>query len=220
MSRLIKKSKLANSQIRKIIRYFALELTSLQCAKELGINRHTTDRIYEIIRASIAYHCETEQDILNGEVELDESYFGGKRKYERGRSVKQKVPVFGLLKRKGKVYTQIIPDVSRETLIKIIRKKVDINSIVYTDSWRSYDGLILDGYKHYRINHGKGIFAKNKKNHINGIESFWSYAKRKLVKHYGIPPARFYLYLKEIEFRFNHRDCQNLAQLIEKMLIS
>lgn len=219
MSRLIRNSKLTNSQIKKIIRYFSLELTSLQCSKELGINRHTTDRIYEIIRASIAWHCEKEQDIFNGEVELDESYFGGKRKYKRGRSVKQKVPVFGLLKRKGKVYTQIIPDVSRETLMKIIRKKVDINSIVYTDSWRSYDGLILDGYKHYRINHGKRVFVKNKKNHINGIESFWSYAKRKLSKHYGIPPARFYLYLKEMEFRFNHRDCQNLAKLIEKILI-
>jgi len=220
MSNLIRNSKLANSQIRKIIRYFALELTSSQCSKELGINRHTTDRIYEVIRASIALYCEEEQNIFNGEVELDESYFGGKRKYKRGRSVKQKVPVFGLLKRKGKVYTQIIPDVSRETLMKIIRKKVDINSIVYTDSWRSYDGLILDGYRHYRINHSKGVFAKNKKNHINGIESSWSYAKRKLAKHYGIPPARFYLYLKEIEFRFNHRDCKNLAQLIEKILIS
>lgn len=125
---------MANPQIRKIVHYFALELTSLQCAKELGINRHTTDRIYEIILASIAYHCEAEQDVLGGEAEPDESYFGGKRKYERGRSVKQKVLLFGLLKRRDKVYTQIILDVSRETLMKIIRKKVDISSIAHTDS--------------------------------------------------------------------------------------
>ena len=103
-------------------------------------------------------------------------------------------PVFGLLKRNGKVYTQIVPDVKRETLMKIIRTKVIPESLVYTDSWKSYDGLVLDGYKHFRINHSKK-FVKGKKNHINGIESFWIYAKNKLNRHYGIHPKRFYFYL-------------------------
>jgi transposase len=110
---------------------------------------------------------------------MDESYFGGKRKYDRGRSTKSKIPVFGLLKRNGKVYTQIVPDVSQHTLMKIIRSKVITNSKVYTDSWRSYDGLIIKGYKHHRINHSKE-FSRGKCNHINGIESFWSYTKGKL----------------------------------------
>ena len=103
--------------------------------------------------------------------------------------------------------------------MKIIRTKVAPESIVHTDSWKSYDGLILDGYKHYRINHSK-LFGMNKKNHINGIESFWSYAKNKLTKHYGIPAERFYFYLKELEFRFNNRNSPNLPKLIEKLLIS
>ena len=219
MPKLIKNSKLSNNQIRKIIDCFVLELSSIQTAKHLSINRHTVDRIFLIIREKIAYYQEVSHDIFHGEVEADESYFGGEHKYNRGRSTKSKIPVFGLLKRKGQVYVQIVPDVKRTTLMKIIRTKVVPDSIVYTDSWKSYDGLILDGYKHYRINHSKE-FKKGKKNHINGIESFWSYAKGKLRKHYGIAPKRFYLHLKEMEFRFNNRKCDNLAKLIEKILIS
>ena len=219
MPKLIKNSKLSNKQIRKIIEYFALELTAIQVSKQLGFNRHTIDRIYLIIREKIANYQEATQEFFHGEVEVDESYFGGKRKYLRGRATKDKVPVFGILKRNGKVYTQIVPDVSRATLMKIIRTKVAPQTIIHTDSWRSYDGLILDGYKHFRINHSKQ-FAATKKNHINGIESFWSYAKNKLNRHYGIPPERFYFYLKELEFRFNNRHCQNLAKLIEKLILN
>ena len=209
---------MSNNQIRKIIKCFTLELTAVQASKHLGFNRKTIDRIYWIIREKIAYFQEVNQDIFTGEIEMDESYFGGKRKYDRGRSTKQKIPVFGSLKRNGKVYTQIVPDVSRKTLMKIIRSKMVTNSKVYTDSWRSYDGLIIDGYKHYRINHGQE-FSKGKRNHINGIESFWSYAKGKMQKHCGISAKRFYFYLKEMEFRFNNRKCDNLAKLIENILI-
>ena len=218
MGKLIKNSRLSNFQIRKIIEYFALELTAVQTSKQLKINRKSVDRIYGIIREKIIRYQELNQDIFHGEIEMDESYFGGKRKYERGRSTKEKVPVFGLLKRNGKVYTQIVPDVSRNTLMKIIRSKVVSNSKIYTDSWRSYDSLVIDGYRHFRINHSKE-FSKGKRNHINGIESFWSYAKGKMQKHYGISAKRFYLHLKEMEFRFNNRNNQNLAELIEKMLI-
>ena len=215
--RLIKNSKLSNRQLKQLIDSFALELTAIKASERLGINRHTADRIYTLIREKIARHQEATQTFFDGEIELDESYFGGKRKYQRGRSTKQKVPVFGILKRNGKVYTQIVSDVSRETLMRIIRTKVVPDSIVYTDSWKSYDGLIIDGYRHYRINHQRE-FARSKGNHINGIESFWSYAKRKLVKHYGVPSKRFYYYLKEIEFRFNNRNQRNLANLIEKII--
>ena len=218
MGKLIKNSRLTSYQLRKIVDYFALELTAVQTSKHLGVNRKSVDRIYGVIREKIAHYQEANQDIFHGEIEIDESYFGGKRKYERGRSTKSKIPVFGLLKRNGKVYTQIVPDVSRNTLMKIIKSRVVTNSKVYTDSWRSYDGLIIDGYRHHRINHSKE-FSRGKRNHINGIESFWSYAKSKLQKHYGITPKRFYFYLKEMEFRFNNRNSENLAKLIEKILI-
>jgi transposase len=118
-------------------------------------------------------------------VECDESYFGGHRKGPRGRDAAGKVPVFGLLKRNGKVYTRIVEDVSRETLRRIIRTKVILESVIYTDSFRSYDGLVPDGFKHFHINYGK-CFATSRRQHINGIENFWGYAKIKLKSYYGV----------------------------------
>lgn len=138
---------------------------------------------------------------LGGEVEVDESYFGGKRKGKRGRGAVGKVPIFGLLKRCGKV-SVIIPDAKEQTLLPIIRDKVKPDSIVYTDSFRSYNALDVSEFKHYRINHSQ-LFA-DKHNHINGIENFWNQAKRHMRKLNGIPNEHFYLYLKECEWRFNY----------------
>jgi len=214
--RLIKNSKLTNRQIGKLIDFFVLEVPALRAAKSIGINRHSAERIYQIIRVSLARECE-KYSPFKGEVGVDESYFGGKRKGHRGRGAAGKVPVFGILKRKGTVYTQIVSDVKRKTLQQIIRTNVVPESVVYSDSFRSYDGLVLDGFKHYRINHSKE-FAKGKRNHINGIENFWGYAKTKLKRYYGIDRKHFYLYLKEMEFRFNHRKHSNLGLLIRKIV--
>ena len=74
---------------------------------------------------------------------------------------------------------------------------------------------MLDGFRHYRINHQK-CFATSKRNHINGIENFWGYAKTKLKSYYGVSREHFYFYLKEMEFRFNHRKVADLAALIKK----
>ena len=133
---------------------------------------------------------------------MDESYFGGIRKGQRGRGAPGKVPVFVLLKRGGKVYTKIIPDASSATLIPIIERKVIPDSIVYSDCWRGYNVLDVSEFKHYRINHSK-LFA-NRKNYINGIENFWNQAKRHMRKFNGIPKANFGLFLKECEWRFNN----------------
>jgi transposase len=212
--RLVKNSKLTNRQLNELVKYFALEVPASRAAKVMNINRHSAERIYHIIRRCLARECELESP-FGGEVECDESYFGGRRKGPRGRGAAGKVPVFGLLKRKGRVYTRIVEDVSRQTLRRIIKTKVVPESVIYTDSFRSYDGLVLDGFKHYRINHQE-CFAMSKRQHINGIENFWGYAKTKLKSYYGVSRQRFYFYLKEMEFRFNHRKAANLAALIKK----
>ena len=212
--RLIRNSKLTNRQLNELVKYFALEVPASRAAKVMGINRHSAERVYHVIRRCLARECELHSP-LGGEVECDESYFGGRRKGPRGRGAAGKVPVFGLLKRNGKVYTRIVEDVSRKTLRQIIRTKVIPESVIYTDSFRSYDGLVLDGFKHYRINHQE-CFAMSKRQHINGIENFWGYAKTKLKSYYGVSRGHFYLYLKEMEFRFNHRKAANLAALIKK----
>ena len=195
-------NKLSKYYKKKIIKCFILELTATQTAKLLKINRNTINRYYRIIRECIATYEDHLIHQFAGEIELDESYFGGHHKGNIGRSTKSKIPVFGILKRNGFVYTQIVPDVSARTLKTIIKQRVRNGSIVYSDSWKSYNGLVFYGYEHIRISHDKELVDSDR-NHINGIESFWSYVKNKLSKYYGIRPKYFYLYLKEFEFRFN-----------------
>lgn len=199
-------SKLSNYKIKKILQCFASELTAAQTSKLLDLDRHTIDRYYQIFRERIVKYQEKNIGKLSGEIEIDESYFSSRHKGDkRGRARDVKIPVVGILKRNGKVYTKIIPDASRKSLMPIIANLVEKSkNNVYTDKWRSYDGLVLSGYKHYRINHSKEFVKSH--NHINGIESFWSYVKRKMRKHNGIPRHKFYYYLKESEFRFNNRD--------------
>jgi transposase len=162
-------------------------------------------------RKLIAVYCNNEAKKLNGEIELDESYFGGKRKGNRGRGANNKAIVFGILERKGKIYTKIVENVSKETLMKEIENKTLKGSVFYTDGFKSYNDLKQYG-KHSIIKHHKDEFAK-KKNHIKGIEGFWSYAKEKFRKYHGIKKHNYPLYLKEMEFRFNHKN-ENLFNLL------
>ncbi len=135
-------------------------------------------------------------------MELDESYFGGVRKGKRGRGAAGKVVIFGIIKRKGKVYTKIVDDARSRTLMSVIERKIAPDSIVYTDSYRSYNALDVSGFHHHRINHSEQF--SDGKNHINGIENFWNQAKRMLRKYNGIPKNTFPLFLNECEFRFNY----------------
>lgn len=214
----MKYSKLSDYKIKKILRCFCLELTAFQTAKQLSFNRHTIERYYTIFREEIAKYEERQIKKLSGNIEIDESYFGSRHRGDkRGRGAPSKIPVIGILKRNGIVYTRIIPDVSKRSLMPIITGLIrKSKSNIYTDKWKSYDGLVLSGYKHYRINHSKE-FARNH-NHINGIESFWSYVKRNMRKHNGIPKNKFYLYLKESEFRFNNRK-KNLFEIMSKIVL-
>lgn len=145
-----------------------------------------------------------ENNSSKGEFELDESYFGAKRvRGKRGRGAAGKTPVFGLLKRNGNVYVQIVKNCSKEQLIPIIQGKILEGSTIHTDGWKAYGGLVLNGYDHYRVFHSKDEFARGKA-HVNGIESFWSFTKRRLSQFNGLSDKTFYLHLKESEFRFNN----------------
>ena len=209
----MRKSRLSKSKQSKLMEHFVAG-TSARCAADLvGVNRKTAIYYYHRLREIIAYKLSLEiHEIWDGEIEVDESYFGGKRKGKRGRGAAGKVPVFGLLKRGGKVYTKVIDDASSKTLMPIIRDKVIPDSIVYSDCWRVYNVLDTSEFKHYRINHSK-LFA-DKNNHINGIENFWNQAKRHMRKFNGIPKKHFPLFLKECEWRFNNpKPKQQLSML-------
>ena len=199
----MRKSRLSEYKQKRLIELFVAGSTARTAASLVGVNSKTAIYYFQRLRKIIYLHNDTSEQFA-GEVEVDESYFGGSRKGKRGRGAAGKVPVFGLLKRNGKVYTVMIPDAKTKTLMPIIREKVKPDSIVYSDFWRGYNALDISEFKHYRINHSE-LFA-DKHNHINGIENFWNQAKRHLRKFNGIPREHFHLFLKECEWRFNNSD--------------
>jgi len=154
---------------------------------------------------------------LKGEVEIDESYFGARRvKGKRGRGASGKTIIFGIFNRHGKVDTEIIPDARRKRLQDIIRGRVDMETVIHSDGWRGYNGLVDLGYKkHFRVHHGKNEFVRGK-THINGIESFWGFAKTRRSKFRGIRKDSFDYHLKGCEFRFNYRH-KNIYQIMLKI---
>lgn len=204
-------SRLSIKKRRHILRCFSADISATHTASVVGVNRNTVNDWYHMFREAILARQDTDTPFFSGEVELDESYFGGPRKKthagdrrKRGRGAENKVPVFGVLKRDGKAYVQIIKNASKQELLPIVRQIVEKRSTIYTDKWSSYDGLVFDGYKHKRINHSKG-YSNRKGTHINGIENFWSFAKRRLAKFNGVSRNTFLLHLKETEFRYNHK---------------
>ena len=212
-NRYIIRARISEKVFRRFLRYFAADVEAKKIADFTGLNRNTVNRYAGLLRERMAEDCECERP-FNGEVEVDESYFGPRRvRGKRGRGASGKTIVFGIFKRNGKVYTEIVPDAKKRSLQAVIRGRVDPGSIVHSDGWRGYDGLVDVGYeKHFRVHHGKSEFVRGK-SHINGIEAFWSFSKVRLHRLKGIHKHTFYLHLKECEWRFNHRK-ENLYNLL------
>lgn len=166
----IKRSRISEATFRELVKVFALDVDAQKIARLTQLNRNTVNRYLFLIRTRIAEFCEN-QSPFQGAVEVDESYFGGKRiKGKPGRGASGKTPVFGILQRGGKVYTEVVPDCAKATLQTIIRGKVDPDSVIHSDHWRGYNGLVDLGYKkHYRVHHGANEFSRGK-THSNGIE--------------------------------------------------
>lgn len=205
-NRYYRRSRISEKRFRQLVRYFAMDLTASKTTELTSLTRKTVNTIFQKIRLRLAEECSRQTPIQTGEIEVDESYFGARRvRGKRGRGASGKTIVFGIFKRRGRVYTEIVPDCQKRTLQAIIRGRVAPEVIVHSDKWRGYDGLVDVGFaKHFRVNHSTNQFA-NGSVHVNGIESFWSFAKRRMQKFNGLRNDKFYLHLKECEFRFNHR---------------
>jgi transposase-like protein len=216
----LKGSKISRYRLLKVIACFCLDIEASKAAFLVQLNRNTINRLYGIFRRLIFFHRQSQKRLLGGIVESDETYFGparirgrlGPRKRGRG-TFKQ--PVFGIFERHGEVYTEIVPDCSSWALQRVIRGKVDPASMVMTDGWRGYDGLVDVGYdRHVRINKSKA-FAQGRA-HINGIEAFWSFTKRRLAKFNGVK-KHFALHLKECEWRYG-QDLPTLKSHLLKLI--
>ena len=185
-------------------------ISAKQLERELGVTYETAWRMFKQIRSILAEDVSLEGLL----VEVDETYIGGKAKNmhqakrERlgGRGTAGKQPVFGMVERKGKVITKVVPDVSRETLLPNIREKVLPSSLVYSDEHSSYDPLKSMGYQHRRVHHGAKVYVVGDV-HTNTIEGFWSLVKRGIsgVNH-AVGANHLQGYFDSYAFRWNHRD--------------
>jgi len=199
-----RRSHISEAKFRHLLKCFSLDLNAYEASELTGISHRSCKIIYAKLRLHIARFC-IDNPVSSGEFELDESYFGAKRvRGKRGRGAAGKTPVFGLLKRDGNVHVEIVENCSKEQLMPIIQGKILEGSTIHTDGWKAYDGLILNGYEHYRVYHSKDEFVRGK-SHVNGIESFWSFAKRRLAQFNGLSEQTFFLHLTECQFKFNCR---------------
>ena len=194
--------KLSPRQFVLGLKLFEMEVSALRASKELGVAYRTAWKLFTVFREALA-KAEQGAWLLGGEGEADESSFGGRRRGERGRGAAGKQPVFGILERGGKVQVEVVPSVRAEELRSPLVAKVKRGSLIYTDQFKGYDGLVSYGFRHERID--KSMRFANGRVYINGIEGFWSFAKERLAKFHGMSPTFFPLYLKELQFRYNHR---------------
>ena len=189
----MRKSRLSQYKQNKLIELFVAGVTARIAAELTNVNKSTAAYYFHRLRLLI-YKNSSHLEMFDGEVEADESYFGGHRKGKRGRGAAGKTAVFGLLKRNDKVYTVAVPNTQTATLLPIIREQVTPDSIVYTDCYKGYDVLDVSGFIHHRINHSKE-FA-DRRNHINSIGNFLESGKTRLAQ---IQPNRSQIFPAVLE---------------------
>ena len=209
--------RLSPRQTGDLLKLFVAGSTARTAAALVGVHRNTAALFYSKVRAVIASHQQRAMDeAFDGPVEIDESYFGGHRKGKRGRGAAGKVAVFGVLKRGGAVYAQMIADCRRDTTLSGVTLRWMIGRMVYSDTFATYDTLSVEGYEHVRINHQEELADGTR--HINGIENFWNQAKRHLRKFNGVPRDSFPLFLQECVWRFNTGTPEKLLKSLRMLL--
>lgn len=209
-NRYLFRARFSERKFRMLLRLFALDITADRAAVLTGLSHNTTTALYTLLRVRMAELARRDCP-FDGVVEVDESYFGPQRiRGKRGRGAGRKTPVFGIHERGGRVYCQIVKNCSKSTLQAIIEGRISTQADITSDGHRGYDGLVEAGFKrHHRVRKYYGrdaaLFVENGR-HINGIESFWSFAKRRHQKFNGLTKTSFPVFLKETEYRFNMRN--------------
>lgn len=188
----------------EILKGFYQLVPAYRLAQDIGVDVKVVTRVYPRLREALFHPTEIEAGRLKGEIELDEACFGGGRKGKRGRGGTGKSVVFGLLERDGRAYTKVVQSVTAEESMRHIKSHTRKDSVDYTEAFRGYQSLQRYG-KYHTVNHSKTFVNRRTKNHIHGIEGFWSYARHILYNYRGVSKYHFPMHLKEIEYRFNHR---------------
>lgn len=208
--------RISESAKRKLLEYFVLGVPAYRLRFRAPASVRTIERFYRSIRKTLWVHQQVDSEPLNGTIECDETCFGGYRPGKRGWGAAGKIIVFGLLKRNGVVRAFPIPARDKAHVLSLLAENTRPGSLYFTDEWRAYASLSVRG-EHVVVRKERG--KPKGRDHINGIEGFWSYAKHWLYQYRGIAKKFFPIYLAELCFRFNHRD-EDLYPLILKLLQS
>lgn len=211
-NRYFKGSRLSEAKFRLLCKYSAF-----QAARLAGVNRNTAQSIYGKLRERVDVLADIETEEIIGEIEIDEAYFGPIRvRGKRGRGAGKKIPVIGILQRDGRVFVQAMKDCSSKRIWPVIKENVSFDATVYTDGFTVYDHVLVGFDKHHKVKHHINEFARGRY-HINGIESFWSYAKHSIRKRNGVRKKHFPSHLKEIRRRYNHRHKNAYLALLKNL---
>lgn len=206
-------------ELAHLIYVFILGVPSYRARRYLNTSLKTAQRLFTVFRQAIYDSCmeQLSQGVLAGEIEVDESMYGGHRKGKRGWGAAGKHIVFGMYQRNGYVFTFPVTDRRIDTLVPLVLEYSKAGSLYYSDDWHAYTRLSIKG-NHIVIEKDRGRPQAKGRNHINGIEGFWSFSKNWLYQYRGIPQHNFHLYLKETEYRFNNRD-KDLFHEIAKLTV-
>jgi len=197
----------------RLLELFVLGVPVYRQRFDPSVSAKSRERFYRLCRACCA-QVEHLREPFEGLLECDETTFGGAKHGKRGWGAAGKVIVFGIIKRNGQVKAMPIDAHSRVAVMHEIQAHTREGSLYYTDEWQAYATLKMRG-EHVLIRKEKGKPVG--RDHINGIEGFWSYAKNWLYPYRGVPQNFFHLYLGEVCFRYNHRE-QDLKPLLKRLL--
>lgn len=196
-------------------------ISSIQLAKEIGVTQKTAWNVMYKIRTCF----NQDEGKLQGQVEVDETYVGGKNKnrhkskrvkYSQGRSYKDKTPVFGMIERGGRLRAYVVKDVKGNTIKAKIFENVESGTTIHSDEWWAYHGLGRY-YPHKVVQHGKGEYVKDN-SHCNTMEGAWAILKRSIMgTHHWVSKKHMQGYVDEFAFRYNYRNLK-ANMLFEKLL--
>ena len=176
-------------------------ISAKQLEREIGVTYKTAWRMFKEIRKLMAQ----DDVMLFGEIEVDETYIGGRRPGKRGRGAEGKTIVAGMVERGGQAVAKVVPNVRASTLLPMIQSHVSPNATIYTDELPSYNRLSSLGYAHRTVQHRAKEYVAGRA-HTNNMEGMWSNTKRGIDGvHHAVSPKYLQSYLDSYIYRFNHR---------------